>query len=42
MANNYTKEEFIPKTQLGHMVKDGKITDIDEISRKVYQLWNSE
>jgi small subunit ribosomal protein S5 len=34
MANNYNKEEFIPKTQLGHMVKDGKITDIDEIFEK--------
>ena len=34
MANNYTKEEFEPKTQLGHMVKDGKITDIDEIFEK--------
>ena len=34
MANNYTKEEFEPKTQLGHMVKEGKITDIDEIFEK--------
>ena len=34
MANNYTKEEFIPKTQLGHKVKEGKITDIDEIFEK--------
>lgn len=32
--NNYTKEEFIPKTQLGQLVKDGKITDIDEIFDK--------
>jgi small subunit ribosomal protein S5 len=32
--NNYTKEEFEPKTQLGHMVKEGKITDIDEIFEK--------
>ena len=32
--NNYTKEEFVPKTQLGHMVKEGKITDIDEIFEK--------
>ncbi len=32
--NNYTKEEFIPKTQLGHMVKEGRITDIDEIFDK--------
>ena len=29
--NNYTKEEFVPKTQLGQMVKEGRITDIDEI-----------
>lgn len=34
MANNYAKEEFEPKTQLGQMVKDGKITDIDEIFEK--------
>jgi len=34
MNNNYNKEEFIPKTQLGHMVKEGKITDIDEIFDK--------
>lgn len=34
MANNYAKEEFEPKTQLGHMVKEGKITDIDEIFEK--------
>ena len=32
--NNYTKEEFVPKTQLGHMVKEGRITDIDEIFDK--------
>ncbi len=32
--NNYTKEEFEPKTQLGHLVKEGKITDIDEIFEK--------
>ena len=32
--NNYTKEEFEPKTQLGHMVKEGRITDIDEIFDK--------
>jgi small subunit ribosomal protein S5 len=32
--NNYAKEEFEPKTQLGHMVKEGKITDIDEIFEK--------
>jgi small subunit ribosomal protein S5 len=32
--NNYAKEEFVPKTQLGHMVKEGKITDIDEIFDK--------
>jgi len=32
--NNYTKEEFEPKTQLGHMVKEGRITDIDEIFEK--------
>ncbi len=32
--NNYAKEEFVPKTQLGQMVKDGKITDIDEIFDK--------
>ncbi|ADZ09046.1 ribosomal protein S5 [Methanobacterium lacus] len=34
MNNNYNKEEFVPKTQLGHMVKEGKITDIDEIFDK--------
>jgi len=34
MNNNYNKEEFIPKTQLGQMVKEGKITDIDEIFDK--------
>ncbi|HSQ02175.1 MAG TPA: 30S ribosomal protein S5 [Methanobacterium sp.] len=32
--NNYNKEEFEPKTQLGHMVKEGRITDIDEIFEK--------
>jgi small subunit ribosomal protein S5 len=32
--NNYTKEEFVPKTQLGHMVKEGRTTDIDEIFDK--------
>ena len=32
--NNYAKEEFIPKTQLGQLVKEGKITDIDEIFDK--------
>jgi small subunit ribosomal protein S5 len=34
MNNNYNKEEFVPKTQLGHLVKEGKITDIDEIFDK--------
>lgn len=34
MNNNYNKEEFVPKTQLGQMVKEGKITDIDEIFDK--------
>jgi small subunit ribosomal protein S5 len=32
--SNYAKEEFEPKTQLGHMVKEGRITDIDEIFEK--------
>ena len=31
---NYNKEEWEPKTNLGHMVKDGTITDIDEIFEK--------
>lgn len=31
---NYEKEEWEPKTQLGRMVKEGKITDIDEILEK--------
>jgi small subunit ribosomal protein S5 len=31
---NYEKEEWEPKTQLGQMVKEGKITDIDEILEK--------
>lgn len=34
MNNNYNKEEFVPKTQLGQLVKEGKITDIDEIFDK--------
>jgi small subunit ribosomal protein S5 len=29
--NNYNKEEWEPKTNLGRMVKDGQITTIDEI-----------
>ncbi|HML06127.1 MAG TPA: 30S ribosomal protein S5 [Methanobacterium sp.] len=31
---NYNKEEWEPKTNLGHMVKEGTITDIDEIFEK--------
>jgi small subunit ribosomal protein S5 len=31
---NFEKEEWEPKTQLGQMVKEGKITDIDEILEK--------
>ncbi len=31
---NYNKEEWEPKTNLGHMVKEGTITDIDEILEK--------
>ncbi|GAB4310424.1 MAG: 30S ribosomal protein S5 [Methanobacteriaceae archaeon] len=31
---NYNKEEWEPKTKLGHMVKEGTITDIDEIFEK--------
>lgn len=31
---NFNKEEWEPKTNLGHMVKDGTITDIDEILEK--------
>jgi small subunit ribosomal protein S5 len=31
---NYNKEEWEPKTNLGRMVKDGTITDIDEIFDK--------
>lgn len=31
---NYKKEEWEPKTNLGHMVKEGTITDIDEIFEK--------
>lgn len=31
---NYNKEEWEPKTNLGHMVKDGTITDIDDIFEK--------
>ena len=26
--NNYEKEEWVPKTELGRLVKDGVITDI--------------
>lgn len=32
--NNYEKEEWEPKTELGRLVKDGVITDIDEIFEK--------
>ncbi len=32
--NNYEKEEWVPKTELGRLVKDGVITDIDEIFGK--------
>jgi small subunit ribosomal protein S5 len=32
--NKYEKEEWEPKTELGRMVKEGKITDIDEIFDK--------
>jgi small subunit ribosomal protein S5 len=32
--NNYEKEEWVPKTELGRLVKDGVITDIDEIFEK--------
>lgn len=32
--NNYNKEEWEPKTNLGRMVKEGTITDIDEILEK--------
>jgi len=31
---NFNKEEWEPKTNLGHMVKEGTITDIDEIFEK--------
>jgi small subunit ribosomal protein S5 len=31
---NYNKEEWEPKTNLGRMVKEGTITDIDEILEK--------
>lgn len=31
---NYNKEEWEPKTSLGRMVKEGTITDIDEIFKK--------
>lgn len=31
---NYNKEEWEPKTNLGRMVKEGTITDIDEIFEK--------
>jgi len=31
---NYNKEEWEPKTKLGYMVKEGTITDIDEIFEK--------
>lgn len=31
---NYNKVEWEPKTNLGHMVKEGTITDIDEILEK--------
>jgi len=31
---NYNNEEWEPKTNLGHMVKEGTITDIDEIFEK--------
>ncbi|MGB9937904.1 MAG: 30S ribosomal protein S5 [Methanobacterium sp.] len=31
---NFNKEEWEPKTNLGHMVKEGTITDIDEILEK--------
>ena len=31
---NYNKEEWEPKTKLGNMVKEGTITDIDEIFEK--------
>jgi small subunit ribosomal protein S5 len=29
--NDYNKEEWEPKTNLGRMVKEGQITNIDEI-----------
>jgi small subunit ribosomal protein S5 len=32
--NNYNNEEWEPKTNLGRMVKEGTITDIDEILEK--------
>jgi len=31
---NFNREEWEPKTNLGHMVKEGTITDIDEIFEK--------
>jgi small subunit ribosomal protein S5 len=31
---NYNKEEWEPKTNLGRLVKEGTITDIDEIFEK--------
>ncbi len=31
---NYNRDEWEPKTNLGHMVKEGTITDIDEIFEK--------
>ena len=31
---NFNMEEWEPKTNLGHMVKEGRITDIDEIFEK--------
>jgi len=40
--NNYNKEEWEPKTNLGRMVKEGTITDIDEILEKSLPIMELE
>ncbi|MCE4624035.1 MAG: 30S ribosomal protein S5, partial [Caldisphaeraceae archaeon] len=34
MSNTQTLDMWIPKTQVGKMVKEGRITSIDEIFRR--------